>query len=77
MASGLLIGDRATRYAMSQRTESYVTALWTLIDEVLNSVLFLLIGLEVIVLHFAADTFVLAIAAIPLFLRGSRQCPFL
>lgn len=53
---------------MSQRTESYVTALWTLIDEVLNSVLFLLIGLEVIVLHFAADTFVLAIAAIPLVL---------
>lgn len=68
VAAGLLIGDRATRYAMSERTESYVTALWTLIDEVLNSVLFLLIGLEVIVLHFAADTFFLAIAAIPLVL---------
>ena len=68
VAAGLLIGDRATRFAMSERTESYVTSLWTLIDEVLNSVLFLLIGLEVVVLHFAADTFILAAVAIPLVL---------
>lgn len=68
VAAGLLIGDRATRFAMSERTESYITSLWTLIDEVLNSVLFLLIGLEVVVLHFSADTFILAAAAIPLVL---------
>ena len=52
VAAGLLIGDRGPRYAMSERTQTYVFALWTLIDEILNSVLFLLIGLEVLVLRF-------------------------
>ncbi len=52
VAAGLLIGERAPRYAMSDTTQRYVSALWTLIDEVLNSVLFLLIGLEVLVLRF-------------------------
>ena len=52
VAAGLLIGDRAPRDAMSDRTKRYVSALWTLIDEVLNSILFLLIGLEVLVLRF-------------------------
>ena len=37
---------------MSERTQTYVFGLWTLIDEILNSVLFLLIGLEVLVLRF-------------------------
>ena len=45
VAAGLLIGDRGPRYAMSERTQTYVFSLWTLIDEILNSVLFLLIGL--------------------------------
>ena len=55
VAAGLLVGDRAPRDAMSERTQGYVSALWTLIDEVLNSVLFLLIGLEVLVLRFEAN----------------------
>jgi CPA1 family monovalent cation:H+ antiporter len=44
VAAGLLIGDRGPRYAMSERTQRYVFALWTVVDEILNSVLFLLIG---------------------------------
>ena len=68
VAAGLLIGERAPRYAMSQRSQSYVSALWTLIDEVLNSVLFLLIGLEVLVLRFAFGPLALAAAAVPLVL---------
>jgi CPA1 family monovalent cation:H+ antiporter len=62
VAAGMLIGDRGRRYAMSDRTQTYVSALWTLIDEVLNSILFLLIGLEVLVLRFHLGS--LAIAAI-------------
>ncbi|MBS0243510.1 MAG: sodium:proton antiporter, partial [Proteobacteria bacterium] len=56
VAAGLLVGERGARYAMSEHTQSYVSALWTLVDEVLNSVLFMLIGLEVLVLstHWAA-----------------------
>ena len=68
VAAGLLVGDRAPRDAMSERTQGYVSSLWTLIDEVLNSVLFLLIGLEVLVLRFQASSLVLAAAAVPIVL---------
>lgn len=68
VAAGLLIGDRGPRDAMSDRTQTYVFALWTMIDEVLNSVLFLLIGLEVLVLRFDRAALVLAALAIPVVL---------
>jgi CPA1 family monovalent cation:H+ antiporter len=66
VAAGLLIGDRAPRDAMSERTARYVKALWTLLDDILNSVLFLLIGLEVLVLHFRSGGLLVAVAAIPI-----------
>jgi len=65
VAAGLLIGDRGPRDAMSDRTQRYVFGLWTLIDEILNSVLFLLIGLEVLVLRFEPLALLLAAIAIP------------
>ncbi|NEU12729.1 sodium:proton antiporter [Methylobacterium sp. BTF04] len=68
VASGLLIGERAPRDAMSDTTQKYVSALWTLIDEVLNSVLFLLIGLEVLVLRFQVAGLTLAACAVPIVL---------
>ncbi|ACS43903.1 cation:proton antiporter [Methylorubrum extorquens] len=70
VAAGLLVGERGPRDAMSERTQGYVSALWTLIDEVLNSVLFLLIGLEVLVLRFDASALWLAAAAVPLVILG-------
>jgi len=84
VAAGLLVGDRAPRDAMSERTQGYVSSLWTLVDEVLNSVLFLLIGLEVLVLRFEAGSLVLAAAAVPIVLLARlgavstpllEQCP--
>jgi CPA1 family monovalent cation:H+ antiporter len=68
VAAGLLMGERAPRDAMSEETQNYVFALWTLIDEVLNSVLFLLIGLEVVVLRFAPESLLLAGCAVPIVL---------
>ena len=68
VAAGLLIGERAPRYAMSDTTQKYVSALWTLVDEVLNSVLFLLIGLEVLVLRFQVSGLALAACAVPIVL---------
>ena len=56
---------------MTDTTKRYVTTLWTLIDEILNSVLFLLIGLEVLVLTFAPNTLLIALAAVPIVL-GAR-----
>lgn len=66
VAAGLLVGYHAPRKAMSDRTKNYVFNLWTLIDEVLNSILFLLIGLEVLVLSFNLDALALAAASVPL-----------
>ncbi|KAB0681379.1 cation:proton antiporter [Aureimonas leprariae] len=68
VAAGVVVGSLAPRRAMSDRTQGYVSALWTLIDEILNSVLFLLIGLEVIVLRFDPAALVLAALAIPVVL---------
>ncbi len=47
VCAGLLIGDVGTKYGMSEQTRRYVDAFWKLIDEILNAVLFLLIGVEV------------------------------
>jgi monovalent cation:H+ antiporter, CPA1 family len=70
--AGLLIGNRGVKYAMSETTRSYLTRFWTLLDEVLNSVLFLLIGLEVIVVAGGiGDAWPLALLAIPITL-GAR-----
>ena len=66
VAAGLLIGHRGPRDAMSDRTQTYVFGLWTLIDEILNSVLFLLIGLEVLILQFDKDALVIGAAAVPI-----------
>jgi CPA1 family monovalent cation:H+ antiporter len=70
VSAGLLIGYRAPKDAMSERTESYVFSLWTLIDEVLNSVLFLLIGLEVLLLATGQISLALSLLAIPLVLAA-------
>nr|WP_197064440.1 sodium:proton antiporter [Methylobacterium sp. ZNC0032] len=68
VVAGILIGNQGPRDAMSDETQRYLFAFWTLIDEVLNSVLFLLIGLEVLVLSFDRIFFWPAVAAIPLVL---------
>jgi Na+:H+ antiporter len=46
VVAGLLIGNPGRRLAMSQRTREHVDGFWTMMDEVLNAVLFLLLGLE-------------------------------
>lgn len=66
VVAGVLIGNRGVDLAMSDTTQRYLLSFWTIIDEILNSVLFLLIGLEVLVLQFAPDFVPLALAAIPI-----------
>jgi CPA1 family monovalent cation:H+ antiporter len=50
VAAGLLVGDRGLRTAMSELSQRYVRGFWTLIDEILNALLFLLLGLELLVI---------------------------
>ena len=66
--AGLLIGTRGPGDAMSETTQRYLFGFWTMIDELLNSVLFLLIGLELIIVGVNLRFGWLALAAIPLVL---------
>jgi CPA1 family monovalent cation:H+ antiporter len=68
VVAGILVGNRGPVDAMSDLTQRYVFGFWTLVDEILNSVLFLLIGLEVLVLRFDPSFAGLAAASIPLVL---------
>ncbi len=65
VVAGLLIGNKAMKYAVSEKTRDYIRTFWSLIDEILNSVLFLLIGLEVLVIAKLVDHVGVALLAIP------------
>ncbi len=52
VCAGLLIGDIGARDGMSAETRGYVDAFWKLVDEILNAVLFLMIGVEVFAVAF-------------------------
>ncbi len=66
VCAGLLIGDVGAAKGMSDETRKYVDAFWKLIDEILNAVLFLLIGIEVFAVTFSMDAFQTGLAAIAL-----------
>ena len=70
VVAGLLVGHRGPKDAMSQQTQQHLFGFWTLLDEILNSVLFLLIGLEVLVVNFGTHFASVAVVAIPLALLG-------
>lgn len=46
--AGLLIGSRGRRQAMSEKTRRNLPLFWSVVDEILNSLLFLLIGFEML-----------------------------
>lgn len=70
VVAGLLVGHRGPKDAMSDQTQQHLFGFWTLLDEILNSVLFLLIGLEVLVVNFGAQFMTVAVVVIPLALVG-------
>jgi len=70
VVAGLMLGRHASGEAMSEETRRYVTAFWTIVDENLNGVLFLLVGLVVLSLRFDPKVDALAAIAIPLTVLG-------
>ncbi len=66
VVAGLLIGNQGRLLAMSAKTREHLDGFWELLDEVLNAVLFVLIGLEVLVLTFHEEYFLAALLLIPL-----------
>jgi len=53
VVAGLIIGNLGRKHAMSDESRRYVDGFWELIDEILNALLFALIGLELLLLPFS------------------------
>ena len=70
VVAGLFIGNTGVKYGMSAETRQHLNVFWTLIDEMLNAVLFLLIGVEIFAITFNWDTMTTGLAAIGLALVG-------
>ncbi|MBX3576921.1 MAG: sodium:proton antiporter [Rhizobiaceae bacterium] len=70
VVTGLLIANRDVDYAMSEKVKDYLFAFWEVVDEMLNSVLFLLIGLEVLVIAFDPSLSWIVLLCIPIVLLG-------
>ncbi len=68
VAAGLLIGNPGARLGMSEKTREHLFNFWEMMDEILNSVLFVLIGFEVLALSLQPGTITLALLMIPLVL---------
>lgn len=66
VVAGLLIGHTGPKGGMSAETRAHVDSFWTLVDEILNAVLFLLIGFEVFAVAFSGDVLLTGAAAIAL-----------
>lgn len=68
VVAGLLIGNHGRLFGMSEKTRAHLDVFWELIDEILNAVLFVLIGLEVLVLTFTRQYLLASLLIIPLVL---------
>ena len=68
VVAGLLIGNHGRAFAMSDQTREHLDMFWELMDEILNAVLFVLIGFEILVLDFHRQIVISALAAIPIVL---------
>jgi CPA1 family monovalent cation:H+ antiporter len=65
VVAGLIIGNKGMSHAVSDISRDYLNKFWSLVDEILNSVLFLLIGLEVLLVAQRMDHLEVALVAIP------------
>lgn len=68
VAAGLLIGNHGRHLAMSDQTRERIDMFWELLDQIFNAVLFVLIGLEMLVLTLRAEYWEAAGLAIPVVL---------
>ena len=77
VCAGLLIGDIGAKHGMSAETRNYVDAFWKLIDEILNAVLFLMIGFEVFAVTFDFDVLITGVLSIGLALLARFAAVFI
>ena len=70
VVAGLFVGNEGMKYGVSERERDHIQRFWSLLDEVLNSVLFLLIGLEVLIIVRSGFEYWMGLLAIPVVLAG-------
>lgn len=68
VVAGLMIGNHGRVLAMSDHTREHVDTFWELVDEILNAVLFVMIGLEMLILTLADGYIVAGLLMIPIVL---------
>jgi CPA1 family monovalent cation:H+ antiporter len=69
VSCGLIVGNDTVRnQAMSKITETYVDKFWELIDVLLNTILFVLIGMEMLILTFEKNFILAGLLAVPIVL---------
>ncbi len=68
--AGLLIGNHGRLMAMSTLTRGHLDTFWELIDEILNAVLFVLIGLEILIINFNSEMLTIGTLSIFIVLLG-------
>ena len=64
VVAGLLIGNQGRAFAMSDETRDRLDTFWEIVDELLNAVLFVLIGLEIVVLTFSGSVLLASVILI-------------
>ncbi len=74
VVAGLFIGNQGRTLAMSDNTRKRLDDFWELIDEILNAILFLLIGVELLILTFTKQFMLAGMLAIPIVLLARFVC---
>ena len=74
VVAGLFIGNQGRTLAMSDNTRERLDDFWELIDEILNAILFLLIGVELLILTLTNQFMMAGLLAIPVVLLARFIC---
>lgn len=64
VVAGIIIGNKVKQGGMSKQTQDYLGKFWEMIDEILNAILFLLIGFEMLIIKVSAIVFFIGIISI-------------
>lgn len=70
VTAGLLVSGRARTFAMSAETREHLERFWELLDDFMNVVLFLLLGLQLLILPFTPGFLIAGLIAVPLVLAA-------
>lgn len=66
--SGLMVGNIGAKHAMSERTRNHLFPTWNMVDELLNSLVFLMMGMEVLIVRFYSEFAWVAVLCVPIVL---------